>query len=94
MTDHWEWLLTEFAETYGIRDTYARLAHLRWIVRCRHMPARVMPAHILAVAHLTLLCHDSISQAVNGCSIQRMTRPLPLVCSLHTRSYGHYTLAS
>ncbi len=34
VTDPWEWLLSEFAETYGIRDTYAKLAHLRWVVRC------------------------------------------------------------
>ena len=29
----WDWLLHEFAEAYGIRDTYAMLAHLRWVVR-------------------------------------------------------------
>ena len=34
VTDPCEWLLSEFAETYGIRDTYAKLAHLRWVVRC------------------------------------------------------------
>ena len=28
VTGAWQWLLTEFGETYGIRDTYARLAHL------------------------------------------------------------------
>lgn len=38
LTGVWQWLLTEFGETYGIRSTYARLAHLRWIVRCWHMP--------------------------------------------------------
>ena len=38
LTGAWQWLLTEFGETYGIRSTYARLAHLRWIVRCWHMP--------------------------------------------------------
>ena len=30
----WEWLLHEFAEMYGIRQTYTVLAHLRWVVRC------------------------------------------------------------
>ncbi len=55
VTDQWEWLLTEFAETYGIRDTYARLAHLRWVVRCQHMPARVMPAHAsVSASHVAL----------------------------------------
>lgn len=34
LTGAWQWLLTEFGETYGIRDTYAKLAHLRWVVRC------------------------------------------------------------
>ena len=30
----WAWLLGEFSATYGIRPTYATLAHLRWAVRC------------------------------------------------------------
>jgi len=38
VTGAWQWLLTEFGETYGIRDTYARLAHLRWVVRCLLLP--------------------------------------------------------
>ncbi|CAK0784807.1 hypothetical protein CVIRNUC_008011 [Coccomyxa viridis] len=33
LTGPWLWLLTEFGETYGIRDTYAKLAHLRWVIR-------------------------------------------------------------
>ena len=38
LTGPWLWLLTEFGETYGIRDTYAKLAHLRWVIRCGHRP--------------------------------------------------------
>ena len=38
LTGPWQWLLAEFGETYGIRDTYARLAHLRWVIRCWHLP--------------------------------------------------------
>ena len=34
VTGDWEWLLQEFATLYGIRQTYAVLAHLRWVVRC------------------------------------------------------------
>ncbi|KAL3157275.1 hypothetical protein ABBQ38_001508 [Trebouxia sp. C0009 RCD-2024] len=29
----WDWLLTEFASTYGVRRTYASLAYLAWAVR-------------------------------------------------------------
>lgn len=29
----WEWLLAEFAGTYGVRSTYASLAYLAWVVR-------------------------------------------------------------
>ena len=28
----WQWLLKEFAATYGIRDSYANLTFLRWIL--------------------------------------------------------------
>jgi len=30
----WAWLLGAFAGTYGVRPSYAVLAHLRWVVRC------------------------------------------------------------
>ena len=30
----WAWLLGAFAGTYGVRPSYAGLAHLRWVVRC------------------------------------------------------------
>lgn len=33
VVDDWAWLLGAFAGTYGIRPTYATLAHLRWVVR-------------------------------------------------------------
>ncbi|KAK9868912.1 hypothetical protein WJX84_002762 [Apatococcus fuscideae] len=33
VTGDWEWLLQEFTSMYGIRQTYAVLAHLRWVVR-------------------------------------------------------------
>ncbi len=44
----WAWLLGEFAGTYGIRETYATLAHLRWAVRCAFFthPARCQKAPI------------------------------------------------
>ena len=29
----WAWLLEAFAGSYGIRDSYTTLAHLRWAVR-------------------------------------------------------------
>ncbi len=29
----WEWLLDEFAATYGIRSSYTTLAHLLWVIR-------------------------------------------------------------
>ena len=29
----WDWLLAEFARTYGVRSTYASLAYLGWVVR-------------------------------------------------------------
>ncbi|KAK9806759.1 hypothetical protein WJX72_001747 [[Myrmecia] bisecta] len=33
VTGEWKWLLAEFANVYGIRDSYAVLAHLRWMVK-------------------------------------------------------------
>ncbi len=33
VTGEWHWLLSQYANTYGIRDFYARLSHLRWILR-------------------------------------------------------------
>ena len=29
----WKWLLEKFASTYGVRLSYATLAHLRWVIR-------------------------------------------------------------
>lgn len=29
----WEWLLAMFANTYGIRNSYAALTQLRWVMR-------------------------------------------------------------
>jgi hypothetical protein len=33
VTGEWSWLLSEFAVTYGIRESYASLSHLRWVLR-------------------------------------------------------------
>ena len=30
----WQWLLNQFATTYGIRDSYTTLTYLRWILMC------------------------------------------------------------
>ena len=34
ITGQWRWLLAKFAVTYGIRESYTNLAHLRWVVKC------------------------------------------------------------
>jgi hypothetical protein len=33
VTGEWHWLLSQYANAYGIREFYARLSHLRWILR-------------------------------------------------------------
>jgi len=33
ITGNWAWLLNAFAVTYGVRNTYASLAYLGWVVR-------------------------------------------------------------
>ena len=67
----WAWLLGEFSATYGIRDTYVVLAHLRWAVRWGPLtPAQSTPTPSLTckprVAHslhamllqVAAWCHD------------------------------------
>ena len=34
ITGEWQWLLAQFASAYGIRQSYAVLTHLRWVMRC------------------------------------------------------------
>lgn len=38
ITGEWRWLLAQFASTYGIRNSYAVLTHLRWVMRCVGAP--------------------------------------------------------
>lgn len=33
VTGEWHWLLSRFADAYGIREFYTNLSHLRWILR-------------------------------------------------------------
>ena len=33
ITSNWAWLLQAFAETYGVRSTYATLSYLGWLVK-------------------------------------------------------------
>lgn len=33
VADEWEWLLAMFANTYGVRNSYAVLTHLRWVMK-------------------------------------------------------------
>ena len=51
LTGPWLWLLTEFGESYGIRDTYAKLAHLRWVIRCQHLSYLNHLMHLVETSH-------------------------------------------
>lgn len=62
LTGPWLWLLTEFGETYGIRDTYAKLAHLRWVIRCQHLP---YPNHLMRLAETSHAHHDSMHMSLS-----------------------------
>ncbi|DBB16594.1 TPA: hypothetical protein ACH3X3_014851 [Trebouxia sp. C0006] len=45
--DEWEWLLSEFASFYGIRQTYTVLAHLRWAIKPENATVTAMCLDIL-----------------------------------------------
>ena len=45
----WKWLLEKFASTYGVRLSYATLAHLRWVIRYYSSSLSVSSAHGLAL---------------------------------------------
>ena len=58
ITGEWLWLLAEFASTYGIRNSYAVLTHMRWVMRC------FLLCHVLRLSDIDFYPAAAIVQAV------------------------------
>lgn len=53
VTGEWAWLLQAFANHYGVRNHYAVMTHLRWVLRP-------------GVASVSQLCFDLLSRHLRG----------------------------
>lgn len=51
VTGPWEWLLAQFAATFGVRHFYCLLAHLRWAVTHRTVGAGTTSVSRLGARH-------------------------------------------
>lgn len=88
VTGEWAWLLQAFANQYGVRNNYAVMTHLRWVLRpgvasvsqvCFDLLARQMRGLLEQGAQQGLTQHE-VSYGVALSGRQGLCEPLKGVC--------------
>ena len=85
----WEWLVREHAKRFGVRDQYATLAHLRWVVRMENSAPSALCFSTLAT-HLGPLLQQRDTVSLASAELAILSYVLERVDGLLTSCFENY----